>query len=208
MWRQIIYVVLALLILGCSPISYQTYYQAKQDPTFDFGGMREIGLVPLYWSRDAKQAGVDPLAEKQLLAYFKTELEKRGYRVWFVDPDDCESRGGEIMLRQGLDKYPDATLTIIYGQQSGSIEVPSSSSGYFNWGEYYKGGGYQSTGPYSASIWGLYIGATVWAETPNYDTPVWQGSVIKGSPGPDLFDKAPGMIAKLMKSEKFPVAGR
>lgn len=193
-----------LVALSCSPISYKTLYSGSEDPTFDFKKTKTIGFVPMYWSSRAKELNVTELEEKQMYAYVKKELESRGYIVSYIPLEKCTTHGDTINLRSDLAEYPDLTVTMHFTQKAGQIEVPAQTGAFLGWGGGSGQGYYGQTGSYSANVWTLYVGIAAWSGKPEYMKQVWIGHVAKGSPMPDLNDKAESMISSLLYREKFP----
>jgi len=194
--------VVIFIFSGCGPVQYHTLYDGVKDPLFEFNNSKTIGLLTTYWTQNSKANEVDELTEKQILAYCKTELEKRGFKVIYIPQDNIREIGDNIQC-YGLDEYPDLTLSVGYLQRSGTVNVPAESFGslsFNNYGGYGMAGG---RGSYNVNVWDLAIAIALWAEPPEYTRKVWRGSIVQGSPKPDLNKRASTLVRKLFNRE-FP----
>ena len=189
-----------LLILSCAPVYYNTFYEGGRDPLFDFSNIKTIGFSPWCWTDNAKSKGMDELAEKRLYVLAKTELEKRGFRVFFISPEFLEEDDSlnAIYVKQSYENMPDLTLTLYYRQQLGkSVKIPGKSSGMVNWRDKQGRGFYTQREGYEIQTCSLLLVFTLWSGSPKYMNKVWEGACIKGSSKFDLFDQAPEMTKEI-----------
>jgi len=195
---------LSLVLISCSQISYNTYYQGVDDPTFEFRSVKTIGFTPFYWTTSGKNAGVDELTEKQIYAHCKRELETRGYTVTYIPPDKLEevitANGSEVYCRN-LDQYPDLTFTVAYGYRDEIVTIEGRRGGYVKWGknETYV----PPERDRNVKIFNLFIGCVLWTGKPKYMQQVWRGEIYQGSPTPNLIEQSKTMVQGLFR-EKFP----
>lgn len=197
--------ILILLLVSCAPVKYYTYYEGGKDPFFDLKSVKTIGFTPGAWTKKAKELGVDELAEKQLYIYAKEELEKRGYTVFYIFPEDLENPSEyEINVKPDYKNMPDLTLMVSYFQNLGNVvNVPGQSYGTISWGKKSGSGSYGSTEGYKVQTYMLGLDFQLWSGAPKYINKVWEGTIKKGSPKPDLADKARQMTFDIFL-KKFP----
>jgi len=210
-----ILILLALVCVSCSPINYRTFFDVSKDPTYDFKTHKTIGLAPVFWTVQGKAGNIDELKEKQFLLYMKTELEKRGFSVIYIDSDKLEEYDGRVALKQAAlsgamvgstpeaahreTKYPDLILTCDFGIQPETVKVPGEAFGRHD----ATGGYYSKTQSYEVKTYELSIACHLWSGIPEYKQKVWFARITQGSPLPDLADRAQKMITELFR-EKFP----
>jgi len=195
-------VAFCLILAGCGPIEYHTFYEGISDPAFDIGQANTVGLTAFYWTKAGQAHRIDELLEKQLLHFCKAELEKRGFRVEYI-PRECMKEVGEAVHCEGMAKYPDLTLNVGYHVQQGIVNVPGKSYGSLSLGPYGGQGQYMSHTSYDVTVWTLSVHMVLWTGAPQYIQPVWRGMIVQGSPKPDLMDQAGTMVSNLFKT-KFP----
>lgn len=197
--------IIVLLLVSCAPVKYYTYYEGGMDPLFDIKSVKTIGFTPFSWTKKAKEGGVDELAEKQLYIYAKEELEKRGYKVFYISPEDLENPSEfEVNVKPDYKNMPDLTLTAGYFQGLGNVvNVPGQSYGGISWGKKDGSGYYGSSEGYNVQTFMLVLNITLWSGAPKYMNKAWEGTIKKGSPKPDLSDKARQMTADIFL-KKFP----
>lgn len=191
---SIILVLLLFLLLSCyqSPIKYNSHYEGGFDPLFDFSNVKTIGFVPTYWTEFGEKNGIDELFEKQLFVYAKKELEKRGFKVFYIGPEfleyDSEKEG--VYVREDYKKMPDLILTAFYYQGAGNVvEVPAKASGILT----SRLGLYEQEDSYKVQTYFLVLAYTLWSEPPKYNNKAWEGTLKTGSPTLNIQEQAEDM---------------
>lgn|GEM_PF-1287272 len=190
---------LFLLAFSCYPVSYKTLYQGGYDPLFNISQIKTIGFTSFCWTEYHKALGYDELAEKRLYILAKDELEKRGFHVFFISKEFLEYNPDtkELTVKSDYDNMPDLTLTLYYGQSSGTTHVPGKTVGTINWRNRQGGGLYKQTEGYDVTGWAMFLTYTLWSGSPKYMNKVWEGTCMRGSSTPDLFDKASAMTREI-----------
>ncbi len=191
-----------LFLLSCSAVRYYTYYEGGFDPFFDFKNVKTIGFTPIYWTSPAKKIGYDKLFEKQLFIYAKIELEKRGFKVFYINPEFLEYDPVKegVYVKPDFKEMPDLTLTVIYYQGKGNVvKVPGKASGILNWG---KWGLYEQKQDYEVQTCFQVLVYTLWSGSPEYTNKAWEGVIKKGSPILNLQEQAQDMTYDVFL-EKF-----
>lgn len=188
------------VLLGCAPVKYFTYYEGGHDPLYNMNKVKTIGFIPFGWTSQAKAAGCDELVEKLMYVYARDELQKRGYEVYYIPPEylerDPDSSKQAYYVKESYGKMPDLTLTVYYWQGLGNkVHVPGQAVGAVNWGNYGGGGYYGKTQGYDVQTYYLVLDYTLWSGSPKYMNKAWQGTIKKGSPKLDLYEKAPYMAS-------------
>jgi hypothetical protein len=190
---------LGVLTLSCAPVRYLTFYEGGHDPLFDMKGVKTIGFTPFCWTNFTS---CDELTEKQLYVYARDELQKRGYKVFFIpreyletDPDTSKHA---VYVKEDYPDMPDLTLTLHYWQGLGNVvNVPGQSTGYVNWGKSGGSGYYGESQSYNVQTYFLVLSYTLWSGKPKFMNKTWQGVIKKGSPKLDLFDQAQDMAQEI-----------
>lgn len=192
-----------IILVGCAPVKYYTTFDGGFDPTFNLKSAKTIGFTPFYWTEGGKKYNVDPLVEKQFFALAKKELENRGFKVFYISPDNLyQDSTGNVSVK-GLDDFPDLTLTTTFGQGLGNVvTVPGASYGGANWSQYGGGGYYISSQSYNVQTYVLFLNYTLWAGKPEYNEIIWSGSIRKGSPKLNLSEEMESMVSDLFR-QKF-----
>ena len=192
-----------IILVGCAPVKYYTTLDGGFDPTFNLKSAKTIGFTSFYWTEGGKKYNVDPLVEKQFFALAKKELENRGFKVFYISPDNLyQDSTGNVSVK-GLDDFPDLTLTTAFCQGLGNVvTVPGASYGGANWGQYGGGGYYISSQSYNVQTYVLFSNYTLWAGKPEYKEIVWSGSIRKGSSKLNLSEEMESMVSDLFK-QKF-----
>jgi len=191
----------SLFLISCSPIRYNTYYEGGHDPLYDIGKAKTIGFMPTCWTEKAKANGYDELVEKQMFVYARNELQKRGFIVNFIpreyiEQDTYDEKNFYVKTEYG--KMPDLTLMLFYWQgPAEKVQVPGQAIGTINWGKSGGGGYYGGTQGYEVQTYFLVLCYTLWSGSPKYMNKVWEGTIKKGSPKPDLFEQASSMAADI-----------
>ena len=196
----LLYIFVTHSLTGCSLVNYRTLYDGAKDPTFDFETVETIGFMPTYWTTYGKRNGQDELREKEIFGYFKENLERMGYSVSYIDPKNLEELDGDKIVTTGLSVFPDLTLIIGFSQNHSTIKVPAKSSAFSTGGALF----YSSSGAQQVNYYNLRVGASLWANPPEYMKEVCRGIVLQGSPTPNLSEKARGLVEKLL-DKKFPI---
>jgi hypothetical protein len=188
-----------MIFFSCSPIKYYTYYEGGFDPTYEFKTVKTIGFTSFFWTINAKKYGIDELFEKQLFVYAKNELEKRGYKVFYISPEFLQEDSTAVdsiavYVKPDFNNMPDLTLTVSYFQGLGNVvKIPGQTYGIINWGKAIGGGSYGKTESQEVQTCFLSICYTLWSGSPKYTNKVWQGIIKKGSPILNIQDEAQNM---------------
>ena len=191
--KNLVSFAISLILLGfssCSEVTYITFHQSQADPDYVFKRGTTIGLVPIFWVKGAKENNVDELSEKILLSYIKKELEHKGAKVFVIPIENLKEDDKGIISCINMEKYPDLTLTCVYYEKPGQVEIPAKTYGFI--GRLFGEVSYR--GAHSVNVYDLFIGFTLWSGPPEYTTAVWRASIFKGSPVPDLFEQARNMV--------------
>lgn len=192
--------VVVTFIVSCSPVRYFTYLEGGHDPLFNINESKTIGFCPMSWTEAGKKAGIDELVEKQMYVYARDELQKRGFKVFYISPDNLEqdTSNGGIYVKPNYKNMPDLTLTLFYWQGLGNkVQVPGQSLGTINWNNGGGGGYYGQTQGYEVQTYFLILNYALWRSAPKYMNKAWEGVVKKGSPKLDLHDQAPAMATEI-----------
>jgi len=189
--------VISIMLYSCSPIRYLTLYDGANDPEFDFSSIKTIGYIPLYWTNTGKEQNIEELKEKQIFQYCKTELEKRGYVVAYIDKKFITEKDDGSIICHSMEQFPDVILFVFWGQTVGTVNVPSQSVGTINWGGGGGSGAYGSQSSYNATVYNLFVSGTIWCDSPNYNKKIWTGQIVKGSPVPNFGKQALYMVHQL-----------
>jgi len=192
-------------LLSCSAVRYYTYYEGGFDPFLDFKNIKTIGFTPIYWTSPAKKIGYDELFEKQLFIYAKIELEKRGFKVFYIDPEFLEYDPVKegVYIKPDFKEMPDLTLTVIYYQGLGNVvKAPGKTSGILSWGKSLGKGFYEQTQDYEVQTYFQVLIYTLWSGSPEYTNKAWEGVIKKGSPILNLHEQAQDMTYDVFL-EKF-----
>ena len=196
--KKAVLILLAVIVSGCSSVRYTNLYEGATDPTYNFRKGSTIGFVPTYWTTRGKEAGKDELIEKQFYAFFKKELERRGLKLVYIQPDQLEEQEDKNISYKSAE-YTELALVVDYGVNSGEVTIPGQA--YGGWGT--SAGYVGSTQSYDVQVYGLYINCSLFAGPPEYKQRVWYGQALKGRPQPDLLNQAQWMIINML-ARKFP----
>jgi len=191
-------IMILLSLNACSPVKYRTLYDTAQDPTYDFKAAKTVGLVPTAWTEQGRAGNIDGLREKQFLLYIKSELEKRGFEVSYIDVDKLEERNNNVSLKPDV-KLPDLILTCDFGIKPEIVKIPGEAFGRRD----ATSGYYSNTQSYEVQTYELSIGCHIWSGGPGNRQKIWYARITQGSPAPDISDRAQAMITGLF-TEKFP----
>ncbi len=184
------------IFMACSTseLTYYTHYQGQTDPEFILNDATTIGLTPKFWTKQGQINKTDELSEKILLNYMKSELESRGAKPFIIPIENlAEDENGNIVYKNH-DHYPDLILTCDFFEKKGSTYIPEET----------EVSCYNSTiirGGHSVFAYTLFIQCSLWSEAPKFNKAVWKGSVIKGSPIPNLSEVSKKMIHNLFKNK-------
>ena len=196
--------IVSTFLISCAPVRYFTYCEGGHDPLFQIDKTKTIGFIPLYWTNAGKSTGLDALVEKQLFVYARDELQKRGYTVVYISPENLEEDSDTsthlIKFKESYKELPDLTLMTHYWQGLGNkVQVPGQSSGVLNWSNSSGGGYYGQTQGYEVQTYFLVLQYILWSGAPNYLNKAWEGTLKKGSPKLDLFEQAPSMTSEIFE---------
>lgn len=175
--------VASLFILLFSLFSCSTgaprIYKGGFDPLYNMKTAKTVGFTPFCW---VKQFRCDEILEKRAYVAAKHELEKRGYTVFYIEPQFLISKGNEVYVKTNYKRMPDLTLT--FGVQSNSFQtkVPDRSYGNANVNAYRGYSNYSSSEGYVVNNNQIALGLTLWSDAPTYMKKAWEGTVITLNP--------------------------